>query len=205
MLVSVHSIRSNSHGNERVDPMTSAVLVVRLTLITLFLVGWMSSAPVARAENPFSIDWLWATSELDRMEAALDDVERADRRITTDEAKNTLFFDFYNTVVDLQVTDDVGYLDKVNTIGFWCVNNHSYANGTHYALCQYQYMTVDKEIRIAYELMEQYALWMSHWYAMREGLSQRNSDIIHNQRAGGLLARVRKIIQNQRTYIRNFS
>ena len=139
------------------------------------------------------------------MEAALDDIERADRRITTDEAKNTMFFNFYNAVVDLHVADGVGYLDKVNTIDVWCVNNHSYANSTHFALCQYQDMRVDNEIRVAYELMEQYALWMSHWYAMREGMSQRNSDIIHNQRAGGLLALVRKIIQNQRTYITNFS
>lgn len=181
------------------------VPVVRLVLVALFTVAWMSRPPVARAENTFGIDWSWATAELDRMETALEDVERADRRVTSDEAKNTLFFDFYNTVVDLQVADDVGYLDNVNTIGFWCVNNHSYANGTHYALCQYQYMRVDNEIRFAYELMEQYSLWMSHWYAIREGISQRNSDIIHSQRAGGLLARVRKIIQNQRTYITNFS
>jgi len=185
--------------------MGSGLPVIRAALIALLVAGWITVAPVARAENPFGIDWSWATAELDRMEAALDDVERADRRITTDEAKNTLFFEFYNTVVDLQVADNTGYLDTVNTIGFWCVNNHSYANGTHYALCQYQYMKVDNEIRVAYELMEQYALWMSHWYAMREGMSQRNSDIIHNQRAGGLLARVRKIIQNQRTYIKNFS
>ena len=185
--------------------MISAVSTVRTALIALFVAGWISGAPVARAENLFGIDWSWATAELDRMEASLDDIERADRRITTDEAKITLFFDFSNTVLDLQAADDTGYHDKVATIGLWCVNNHSFSNGAHYALCQYQYMRVDNEIRVAYELMEQYALWMSHWYAMRDIMSQRNSDIIRNQRAGGLMQRVRKIIQNQRNYISKFS
>jgi hypothetical protein len=205
MLHRANSSRGNSGGNEGVGRMGSVPPLIRAALIAAFMAGWLTCAPVSRAENLLGIDWSWATAELDRMDAALDDVQRAERRFTTDADKHTLFFDFYNTVVDMQVADDTGYLDIVDTIGLWCVDNHSYANGTQYAFCQYQYMKVDYEIRVAYELMEQYALWMSHWYAIREALSLRNSDIIHDQRAGIPLSRVRKIIQNQRDYIRTFS
>jgi hypothetical protein len=168
------------------------------------LVAWLFITPIARADDRlnFNLDWGWAVKELSRMQSAVDRLDAGARKANPDEYKGELYFDFYNEVRDMQLNEENGFFAATSEDYKWCLDAR-YPSAWMHAGCQYKYDSVISEIKIAYELLEQYSLWMSSYYFFRDTLSTYNSDILRDQRAGNLRARALRIIQNQRQYIAN--
>lgn len=178
--------------------------VWQLLGLAFALVAWLVVAPIARADDRpnFNLDWGWAVKELNRMQSAVDRLDAGARKTNPDEYKADLYFDFYNELRDMQLNESDGLFAITSDDYEWCLDA-KYPSGWMHAGCQYKYDTVISSIKISYELLEQYSLWMSSYYFFRDTLSTYNSDILRDQRAGTLRSRALRIIQNQRQYIVN--